>query len=59
MTEAAAATTTATTVATTAATEEGSRSRSDTPISTYGEKPKIVKLEADGEEYYIGSEVGF
>lgn len=37
--------------------EETSKSRSSTPISTYGEKPKIVKLAADGEEYYIGSEV--
>lgn len=33
------------------------KQRSSTPVSTYGDKPKIVKLAADGEEYYIGSEV--
>ena len=38
-------------------TDDAAKHRSSTPISTYGDKPKIVKLAADGEEYYIGSEV--
>lgn len=38
-------------------TEDSTKPRSSTPVSTYGEKPKIVKLTADGIEYYIGSEV--
>lgn len=37
--------------------EDAAKPRSSTPVSTYGDKPKIVKLQADGEEYYIGSEV--
>lgn len=39
------------------ASETDDKSRAGTPISTYGEKPKVVRLEADGEEYYVGSEV--
>ncbi|KAF6023090.1 SMARCB1 [Bugula neritina] len=39
-------------------TEDSTKPRSSTPVSTYGEKPKIVKLTADGIEYYIGSEAG-
>ncbi|XP_067935696.1 SWI/SNF-related matrix-associated actin-dependent regulator of chromatin subfamily B member 1-like [Watersipora subatra] len=38
--------------------EDSLKLRSSTPISTYGDKPKIVKLAADGDEYYIGSEAG-
>lgn len=39
--------------------DDGAKTRSSTPISTYGDKPKIVKLTAEGEAYYIGSEVRF
>ena len=39
--------------------EEAAKSRSSTPVTTYGDRPKIVKLEADGEDYFIGSEVSY
>lgn len=41
----------------TVAADEAAKTRSSTPVTTYGERPKIVRLKADGEDYFIGSEV--